>query len=148
VPISARRRDDVARIRSLVQGYLPESVPLFPADMVTDRSEAFRAAETIREKLTLELRQELPYGLTVQIERFAEHERGVDIDAVVWVERNSQKGIVVGRQGAVLKRVGKAARLELNEQLGRPVHLELWVKVKDNWADNERDLRQLGYETP
>ena len=111
-------------------------------------SKEFQAAEVIREKLTLMLHQELPYGLTVQIERYAESDDGVTINAVIWVERDSQKGIVVGKGGAVLKRVGRDARLELKEQLGRSVHLELWVKVKSNWADSEQDLATLGYESP
>jgi GTP-binding protein Era len=116
--------------------------------MHTDRSREFHAAELIREKLTLMLHQELPYGLTVQIERYLEDDQGVTINAIIWVERDSQKGIVVGKGGAVLKRVGRAARLELSEQLGRRVHLELWVKVKSNWADSEKDLAGFGYESP
>ena len=116
--------------------------------MHTDRGVDFHAAEVIREKLTLSLHQEVPYGLTVQIERFEEDTEQTVIHAVIWVERDSQKGIVVGKGGAVLKRVGREARLELKEQLGRPVHLELWVKVKDNWADSEQDLQRLGYESP
>jgi GTP-binding protein Era len=148
VPISARRRDDVAALCALVPGYLPESEPLFPQDMITDRSEHFRAAELIREKLTLALRQEVPYGLTVQIERFERDEHGAAINAIIWVERDSQKGIVVGKGGSLLKKVGRAARLDLKGQLGMPVHLDLWVKVKDNWADSEKDLLQLGYESP
>jgi GTP-binding protein Era len=148
VPISARRADDVERLCELVPRFLPESEPLFPDDMVTDRSEQFRIAEIIREKLTLALRQEVPYGLTVQVERMAREEQGLEIHAVIWVERDSQKGIVVGKGGSVLKRVGRAARLELNEVLDERVHLELWVKVKDNWADSEKDLLRLGYESP
>jgi GTP-binding protein Era len=148
VPISARRSDDVERLCELVPPFLPESEPLFPDDMVTDRSEQFRIAEIIREKLTLALRQEVPYGLTVQVERMVREEQGLGIHAVIWVERDSQKGIVVGKGGSVLKRVGRAARLELNEVLDERVHLELWVKVKDNWADSEKDLLRLGYESP
>jgi GTP-binding protein Era len=116
--------------------------------MITDRSRSFRAAEVIREKLTLNLRQEVPYGLTVQIEQYNEDEASLEIFATIWVERDSQKGIVVGKNGSVLKKVGRAARLELKAELGVPVHLELWVKVKDNWADSEKDLMRLGYETP
>ncbi len=148
IPISARKNENLDRLVKLVPTFLPVSPPLFPADMATDRSENFHAAETIREKLTLALRQEIPYGLTVQIERFVRQESGIEINAVIWVERDSQKGIVVGKGGNVLKKVGRAARLELKQQLGVPVHLELWVKVKDNWADNEQDLLRLGFETP
>ncbi len=148
VPLSARKKDNVAALLDLIPRYLPESPHLFPAEMQTDRGPDFHAAEVIREKLTLSLHQELPYGLTVQIERFDEGAEQTVIHAVIWVERDSQKGIVVGKGGAVLKRIGREARLELKEQLGRPVHLELWVKVKDNWADSEKDLLRLGYESP
>jgi GTP-binding protein Era len=116
--------------------------------MHTDRSEEFHITEIIREKLTLMLHQEMPYGLTVQIEKMLREKRGVTINAVIWVERDSQKGIAVGKNGSVLKKVGRSARLEIAEQLGQPVHLELWVKVKTNWADNETDLMKLGYEGP
>ena len=148
VPVSALRKDNLDALMALLPSFLPESPPLFPVDMHTDRGPEFHAAELIREKLTLMLHQELPYGLTVQIERYAEDDNGVTINAIIWVERDSQKGIVVGKGGATLKRVGRAARLELKEQLQRNVHLELWVKVKSNWADSEKDLMNLGFETP
>jgi GTP-binding protein Era len=114
--------------------------------MHTDRGPEFHAGEVIRERLTIHLREELPYGLTVQVEQYAQDRERLTIHAVIWVERDSQKGIVVGKQGGVLKKVGRAARLEIADQLGRPVHLELWVKVKDNWADNEKDLLSLGFD--
>ena len=146
IPISAKLKDNLDRLLELIPNYLPESPALFPAEMITDRSESFHFAEIIREKLTLLLRQEVPYGLTVQIEQFKKEPEAVSINAVIWVERDSQKGIVVGKGGIVLKKVGRQARLELKERLGVPVHLELWVKVKDNWADSEKDLLRLGYE--
>lgn len=148
LPVSAEKRDNLDALLPLIPGYLPESPALFPENMQTDRSTEFQVAEVIREKLTLSLHQEVPYGLTVQIERFEADEKRVTINAIIWVERDSQKGIAVGKGGSVLKRVGRAARLELKEQLGRPVHLELWVKVKDNWADSDKDLQSLGYESP
>ncbi|MBT8091531.1 MAG: GTPase Era [Gammaproteobacteria bacterium] len=148
VPVSAVKGDNLETLMAMIPGYLPESPPLFSEDMHTDRSKEFQASEIIREKLTLMLHQELPYGLTVQIERFVEEDSGIAINAIIWVERDSQKGIVVGKNGAVLKKVGRASRLELAGQLERPVHIELWVKVKANWADNEQDLLNLGYETP
>ena len=148
VPLSALRETNLDGLLDSLPPFLPESPPLFPEDMHTDRSPEFHAAEVIREKLTLMLHQELPYGLTVQVERYLEEDSGITINAIIWVERDSQKGIVVGKQGGVLKKVGRAARLELKEQLGRSVHLELWVKVKSNWADNEKDLMNLGYEAP
>lgn len=148
VPVSALKKDNLEHLMEMIPTYLPESPPLFPEDMHTDRSEEFHIAETIREKLTLMLHQEMPYGLTVQVERMVREKRGVTINAIIWVERESQKGIAVGKNGSVLKKVGRAARLEIAEQLGKSVHLELWVKVKTNWADNEKDLLNLGYEAP
>jgi len=148
VPLSAKKHDNLEAVMSLLPQYLPESPQLFPADVLTDRGAEFRAAEVVREKLTQSLHQEIPYGLTVQIERLEKDESRVTIDAIIWVERDSQKGIVVGKGGNVLKRIGKAARLELKALFGLPVHLELWVKVKDNWADNEKDLLSLGYDSP
>ena len=146
LPISAKLHDNLDRLVELIPAYLPESPALYPEEMITDRSESFQIAELIREKLTLLLRQEVPYGLTVEIEQIKKEPEGVGINAIIWVERDSQKGIVVGKGGNVLKKVGRSARLELKERLGMPVHLELWVKVKDNWADSERELLRLGYE--
>ena len=148
MPISAKKQQNLDALLALIPPYLPESPLMFPAEMRTDRSPEFHAAETIREKLMALLRQEIPYGLTVQIERYESDDAGFTINAIIWVERQTQKGIVVGKGGHILKQVGQAARVELKKQLGRPVHLELWVKVKDNWADNEKDLQTLGYESP
>jgi GTP-binding protein Era len=148
VPISALKNDNLDHLMTMIPAFLPESPPLFPEDMQTDRSDEFHIAEIIREKLTLMLHQEMPYGLTVQVERMVKEERGIAINAVIWVERDSQKGIAVGKNGSVLKKVGRSARLEIAELLGQPVHLELWVKVKTNWADNATDLMNLGYEAP
>jgi len=148
IPVSARKGDNLAAVTASIPPLLPASPPLFPAGMETDRSAEFQAAEIIREKLTVQLRQELPYGLTVQIERYSAEAERLLIYAVIWVERESQKGIVVGKAGRVLKRIGREARLELAERLQTPVHLELWVKVKENWADSEKDLLSLGYESP
>ncbi len=148
IPISAKQGDNVDRLVDALPGYLPASPPLFPADSLTDRNELFLASELIREKLTYALRDELPYGIAVQIERFSDTGRGVEIDAVIWVERESQKGIVIGKGGAQLKSVGQQARHDLNRQFDKRVHLELWVKVKDNWADSEAELQKLGYDFP
>jgi GTP-binding protein Era len=148
VPISAMKNDNLEHLMEMIPAFLPESPPLFPEDMKTDRSDEFHIAEIIREKLTLMLHQEMPYGLTVQVERMVKEKRGFAINAIIWVERDSQKGIAVGKNGSVLKKVGRAARLEISELLGQPVHLELWVKVKSNWADNATDLMNLGYEAP
>ena len=146
VPLSAKNGENMDRLLSLIPEFLPQSVPLFPEEMQTDRSEHFHTTELIREKLMLSLRQEVPYGLTVQIERYEEEPEGIAINAIIWVERDSQKGIVVGKGGKHLKKVGREARLELKKKLGVPVHLELWVKVKDNWADSDKELQRLGYD--
>lgn len=146
VPVSAQKQDNLARLPELIEQLLPESAPLFPADQITDRSERFLAAEIIREKLTWRLREELPYGLTVELERFGEHEGRFVIGAIIWVERTGQKAIVIGAGGERLKEIGRLARLDLNDLLKRNVHLELWVKVKENWADSEQALRTFGYD--
>jgi GTP-binding protein Era len=148
VPLSARKHDNLDALLNLIPPHLPESPQLFPEHMQTDRGVEFQVAEIIREKLTLSLHQEIPYGLTVQVEKMERDDERITINAIIWVERDSQKGIVVGKGGSVLKRIGKEARLELKQKLEMPVHLELWVKVKDNWADSEKDLLRLGYETP
>jgi GTPase len=146
VPLSALRSGSLDKLPDLITRQLPESPPHFPVDQVTDRSPQFRASEIIREKLTLRLHQELPYGLTVAIERFAQEEGRLLINAVIWVERTGQKAIVIGHAGEQLKEVGRAARLEMCGLFGQSVHLELWVKVKENWSDSEAALKQLGYD--
>lgn len=148
IPISAMKHDNLALLMEMIPAFLPESPPLFPEDMYTDRNEEFHVTEIIREKLTLQLHQEMPYGLTVQIERLVREERGISISAVIWVERDSQKGIAIGKNGSVLKKVGRMARLDIEKLLGQAIHLELFVKVKSNWADSEKDLMNLGYEAP
>jgi GTP-binding protein Era len=148
IPVSARKRDNLDVLTASIRDRLPESPPLFPADMQTDRSPEFHAGELIRERLTVHLREELPYGLTVQVEGYSQDRDRLTIHAVIWVERDSQKGIVVGKGGEMLKKIGQEARLALAKQLHTSVHLELWVKVKDNWADSEQDLLNLGYESP
>jgi GTPase len=146
VPVSALRSDNLADLKQAIAAQLPQSPPLFPPGERTDRSRSFRIAELIREKLTLELNQEVPYGIAVEVERLAEEGEQLAVDAAIWVDRDGQKPIVIGAQGARLKRVGRAARLAVNELLGRRVHLTLWVKVRENWADNARALKQLGVE--
>jgi GTP-binding protein Era len=146
VPLSALRSGNLDKLPDLIAKQLPESPPHFPVDQVTDRSPQFRASEIIREKLTLRLHQELPYGLTVAIERFVQEEGRLLINAVIWVERTGQKAIVIGHAGEQLKEVGRAARLEMCGLFGQSVHLELWVKVKENWSDSEAALKQLGYD--
>ena len=147
VPVSALKADNITDLRDTIAAHLPVSPALYPADTLTDRGLPFRVAETVREKLTLELNQEVPYGIAVEVEQLADEADGqLTVDAAIWVEREGQKPIVIGARGARLKRVGRSARLALNELLGRRVHLNLWVKVRENWADNARALKQLGVE--
>jgi GTP-binding protein Era len=147
IPMSGLKGSGLEQLPGVLARYLPESPPHFPPEQVTDRSDQFLASEIVREKLTWRLRQELPYGLTVGIERFEEEDGRLMVNAVIWVERSGQKAIVIGQGGEQLKEVGRSARLEMNELFKRPVHLELWVKVKENWSDNENAVRQLGYES-
>lgn len=146
VPISARQSDNLEPLIAEIAVRMPVSPPLFDEQDVTDRDLKFRITEIIREKLTLELNQEVPYGIAVEIERMAEEEGRQVIHAIIWVDREGQKPIVIGGGGARLKRVGTAARREIKELLGARVHLELWVKVRENWADNTQILRSLGLE--
>ena len=147
VPISALKSDNLEALKNSIVRHLPEAPQMFPLEDVTDRGETFRIAETIREKLTMELNQEVPYGIAVEVERMADGEDGqVDVDATIWVDREGQKPIVIGPKGERLKRIGRSARMELNRALGRRFHLTLWVKVRENWADNARHLKQLGLE--
>ena len=146
VPVSALRAQNIEDLRDTIAAQLPRSAPLYPQGELTDRGPGFRIAETIREKLTLELNQEVPYGIAVEVPRMSEEEGVLSVDAVIWVDREGQKPIVIGARGERLKRVGRAARLAVNGMLGRRVHLNLWVKVRANWADNARALRELGVE--
>lgn len=146
VPVSALRADNLQRLVEVIVRHLPESPALFPAETVTDRDLRFRIAETVREKLTLELNQEVPYGIAVEVESLTREDGQVVVSAVIWVDREGQKPIVIGAGGARLKRVGSAARRELNALTGERFHLTLWVKVREDWADNAQALRALGLE--
>jgi GTP-binding protein Era len=148
IPLSAHTGSNVEALEKAVCDLLPEGVPQFPADQITDRSERFLAAEVIREKLTRLLDQELPYRISVEIEKFQRTEKLATLDAVIWVERDSQKAIVIGRSGEVLKRVGTRARSDLERLLGQQVLLHLWVRVKERWTDDEQALARLGYVDP
>ncbi len=143
--ISATGGDGVDDLAEAVIGLLPEGPPMYAPDQFTDRSVRYLASELIREQLMLQLHQELPYGLTVEIEKFEEQRRRSEIHAVIRVASERHKGMVIGRGGEVLKRVGTRARKSIRELLGKPVHLELWVRVDPDWMDRESRLRQLGY---
>ena len=150
VPVSATRPASLEKLPEILARHLPVQPRIFPEDQVTDSPDQFIAAELIREKLMLRLQEELPYGLVVQIEGMgdSEDEPGkLFVQAVIWVERTGQKAIVIGKGGELLKTIGRQARLDLKEHFGRAVHLELWVKVKEGWSDDENAMRKFGYES-
>jgi GTP-binding protein Era len=145
IPVCARTGEHLGELEAAVRRHLPASPPLFPEDQVTDRSERFQAAELVREKLFRKLGEEIPYGLTVEIERFREENRVLHIHALIWVEKVRHKAMVIGAKGERLKAVGREAREDMETMLGQKVFLQLWVKVKEGWADDERALQSLGY---
>jgi len=145
IPISAVKGDNITALESAIETLLPQAAAMFPEDQVTDRSVRFLAAELVREKLFRKLGRELPYGLTVEIEEFRSEPAITHIHALIWVERKSQKTIVIGSQGRVLKEVGIEARRDIEALIDGKVNLKLWVKIKEGWADDERALRSLGY---
>lgn len=145
VPISAKGGANLPQLETEIIRYLEISEPYYPEDQLTDRSSRFLAAEIVREKLMRNLGQELPYATTVEIEKFEELERLNRIHALIWVERDNQKSIVIGEKGERLKKVGQQARLDMQKLFDKKVHLELWVKVKAGWSNDERALSSLGY---
>ena len=145
IPISALKRTNLDQLETLIMSLLPESDLIYPEDQVTDRPERFLAAEIVREKLTRRLGDELPYALTVEIERYEELPGITKIYAIIWVERLTQKNIVIGTQGEMLKKVGTDARYDIEKLIAKKVYLQLWVKVKKGWSDSERALQSLGF---
>lgn len=147
VPISAEKGDGVDIIKKIVKTHLPEGEHHFPEDYITDRSQRFMASEIIREKLMRFLGDELPYSVTVEIEQFKVDERNgmYRINGLILVERDGQKKMVIGNKGEKIKKIGIEARKDMQTFFDNKVHLELWVKVKAGWADDERALRSLGY---
>ncbi|MFV8833849.1 GTPase Era [Aquisalimonas sp.] len=146
VPLSAEKGQNVEPLEEIIRGYLPESVFYFPEDQVTDRSQRFLVAELIREQLMRTLGQEVPYSTSVALEAFEESDRLIRISAVIWVERDGQKAIVIGNGGQQLKRIGQQARRQIEHLVEKKVHLELWVKIREGWADDERAMKSLGYD--
>jgi GTP-binding protein Era len=148
VPISAKSGENLPALVATIFAHLPEGPALYPLDMTTNRDARFRASEIVREQLFERLHQEVPYGLTVEIEHMQKEEDGRWlVHALIWLERESHKPIVIGKDGQQLKRVGQAARAELTRLLGGRVHLELWVKVREHWSDNEQELKRLGFDS-
>jgi len=145
LPLSALQGTNLEKLETELLGLLPECELIYPEDQITDRSERFLSAEIVREKLTRRLGAELPYSLTVQVELYEELPNITKIYIVIWVERSSQKNIVVGTEGEMLKKIGMDARLDIEKLIGQKVFLKLWVKVKRGWADNERSLSSLGF---
>lgn len=145
LPISARKGVNLEQLEAEIKKLMPEGDLIFPEDQLTDRSSRFLAAELVREKLFRHLGQELPYSITVEIEQFDDEKNLYRIGAVIYVERSGQKAIVIGKGGELLKSVGKDARLEMESLFGKKVFLRLWVKVREGWGDNERMLKNLGY---
>jgi GTPase len=145
IPLSAKTGDNVANLTDLLTEYLPQSPHCYPPDCVSDRSERFLAAEIIREKIIRSLGQEVPFCTTVAIDSLQTTAKLIRLSATIWVERDGQKAIVIGKGGLRLKMIGKTARLELEKIFNQKVFLELWVKVKSGWSDDERALISLGY---
>lgn len=143
--VAALKREGLQELEAAILRQLPEGAAVFGPDEITDRSERFLAAELVREQLMLRLSAELPYATSVEVGEFNEGEGRVDIDATIWVERAGQKGIVIGAGGAQLKIIGSAARRAMEKLFERRVHLKLWVKVRENWSDDEAALRRFGY---
>lgn len=144
-PVSALKRNGLQALVKDLLGLLPEAPPMFGEDEITDRSERFLAGELVREQLMRQLGAELPYSTTVEIERFVEDGELLRIGAVIWVEREGQKAIVIGKAGARLKEIGAKARISMEKLFGRKVFLETWVRVREGWSDDEAALKAFGY---
>jgi len=146
IPISALKNDGVNELLQVLISSIPGGKPFYPPDLITEQPERFFVSEIIREKIFQNYGEEIPYSSTVQIEEFQERSGKKDyIKAIIYVERESQKGILIGEKGEKLKSIGKLARQEIEQFLSRPVYLELWVKVREKWRKSEKDLRELGY---
>lgn len=146
VPVSARTGDNVGRLIQVLAQYLPESEFIYPEDQITDRPLRFIAAEMIREQALRLLHEEVPYSVAVEIDSYEEHPKITRVAATILVEREGQKAIVIGRRGAMLKRIGSQARKALEAFVGTPVYLKLWVKVSEDWQEDARRLARLGFD--
>lgn len=144
-PVSALKKFNVDQLFRRILELLPESPPFFPKDMLTDKSERFLAGEVIREKILLHYKQEIPYSVEIEVESFKEEVNIIRMRAVIYVERESQKGILIGHKGASLKRVGQEAREEMELFFNKKIFLELYVKVDNDWRNNEKKLKKFGY---
>ena len=146
VPISARTGQGVEELLNVLEGYLPEGPRLFPEDMTSDQPERQMMAEIMREKLLLLLDKEIPHGTAVEITRFAERDDEViEVEATIYCEKNSHKGIIIGKGGGMLKKASTLARQDMEKFMGAKVFLKTWVKVKENWRDNPAAIQNFGY---
>lgn len=145
VPMSALRNTNLDRLEQLIIERLPEGIHMYPEDQITDRSSRFMAAEIVREKITRQLGDELPYEMAVEIEEFKQEGNLLNISALILVERDGQKKILIGDKGARIKLIGTEARIDMEKLFEMKIMLKLWVKVKSGWSDDERALRSLGY---
>ncbi len=145
VPMSALRNTNLDRLEALITERLPEGIHMYPEDQITDRSSRFMAAEIVREKITRQLGDELPYEMAVEIEEFKQEGNLLNISALILVERDGQKKILIGDKGARIKLIGTEARIDMEKLFEMKIMLKLWVKVKSGWSDDERALRSLGY---
>ncbi len=147
VPISARKGEGVEELLDILSKFLPEGPRLFPEDMITDQPERQIMAEILREKLLLSLDKEIPHGTAVEIMKFSERENGmIDVEATIYCEKTSHKGIIIGKQGAMLKKISSLARVDMEKFMGTKIYLTTWVKVKENWRDNSNLIRNFGYK--
>jgi GTP-binding protein Era len=144
-PISALTGFNVKEVFSRIIDLLPESPPFYPKDQLTNKPERFFVNETIREKILLHYKKEIPYAVEVETEEFFESEDIIRIRSIIMVERETQKGIIIGHKGSALKRVGVEARKDLEQFFGKQVHIELYVKINKNWRSNDRQLKRFGY---
>ena len=148
VPVSAAQGDGVEHLKKLLISYMPEGPQYFPADTITDQPERLICGELIREKALLHLRDEVPHGIGVEMMAITKQSDNLtEIHATIYCERAAHKGIIIGKQGAMLRRIGQEARADIETLLGTHVHLQLWVKVRENWRNRMDDLRTLGYES-
>ncbi|MFT4651327.1 MAG: GTP-binding protein Era [Porticoccaceae bacterium] len=145
IPLSALRRTNLDVLEKKIKGYIPQKTHVYPEDQITDRSERFLAAEIVREKITRQLGAEVPYQVTVEIEEFRAEKKITYISALILVEREGQKKIIIGTNGERLKKIGEQARADIESLLGCKVMLRTWVKIRSGWSDDERALRSLGY---
>lgn len=146
VPVSAIEGNNVDRLLEVISGYMEEGPQFYPSDQVSDHPEYFIVQELIREKVLQLTREEIPHSVAVMVESMERDGDIIDVQATIAVERNSQKGIIIGKQGSMLKEIGTRARKDIKTLLGSKIYLELWVKVQDDWRDKPRDLNRFGYK--